>query len=506
MYSYPGEYVADFCIVRRDGEYHLLHIRGERWSWPLGYGKSEIDLGHAVSADLRVWNPREPVLAAGTAGAWDEWGVWAPHVVEHDGLYYLFYAGTDARGNQGIGLATSPDLAVWHKHAASPLVRPGPWSDRERGQGVLAKDPMVWQEPGSGRFLMYYTATTADGRACIATAVSTDLIEWRDLGPAFVEEDRSYTQCQSPFLVAHGGKFYLFYTAKGGPRNKGSRPEDFAHFEIAYLMSASPTGGWIKPRNHRLLEGWSCACELPTFDNVTYFLCIVQEEVQGVWGASVLSDPHIVTWQPDGTVAIRECPLDGSDDGRLLFSGLTADLASLVQHGGVWQRDDEGVLIPPESVGDTYLLDTLWGRDVAFEVEVLSAAGGVGSLLVRANPSALAGYRVSLDFDRRSLALSELFPGAPDRPLQQCAVVLHAGQWHKLKVVLQASFFSVYVDGTLTMIRQSRTYDSGCLGLHARGPLAFRAVQANEWNATAGPTGEVWRCRSLPQYLRREPE
>ncbi|MHB1413779.1 MAG: hypothetical protein ACYC1C_00875, partial [Chloroflexota bacterium] len=83
---------------------------------------------------------------------------------------------------------------------------------------------------------------------------------------------------------------------------------------------------------------------------------------------------------------------------------------------------------------------------------------------------------------------------------------LRAGQWHKLKVVLQASFFSVYVDGVLTMIRQSRTYDSGCLGLHARGPLAFRAVQANEGNAAAGPTVEAWRYRSLPRYLRRELE
>lgn len=55
MYHHPGEYVTDFCIVRRDGLYHLFHIRGERWTWPVGY--REIDLGHAVSADLRVWTP-----------------------------------------------------------------------------------------------------------------------------------------------------------------------------------------------------------------------------------------------------------------------------------------------------------------------------------------------------------------------------------------------------------------------------------------------------------------
>ena len=88
MYHFPGEYVTDFCIVRRDGLYHLFHIRGERWTWPWGY--KEIDLGHAVSADLRVWTPLAPVVPAGEPGAWDESGVWAPDVFEHDDLYYLY--------------------------------------------------------------------------------------------------------------------------------------------------------------------------------------------------------------------------------------------------------------------------------------------------------------------------------------------------------------------------------------------------------------------------------
>ncbi len=37
MYHFPGEYVTDFCIVQRAGIYHLFHIRGERWTWPVGY-------------------------------------------------------------------------------------------------------------------------------------------------------------------------------------------------------------------------------------------------------------------------------------------------------------------------------------------------------------------------------------------------------------------------------------------------------------------------------------
>ena len=60
MYSHPGEYVTDFCIVRWEGMYHLFHIRGERWTWPLGY--KELDLGHAVPRSAGVG-------AAGAGGA-----------------------------------------------------------------------------------------------------------------------------------------------------------------------------------------------------------------------------------------------------------------------------------------------------------------------------------------------------------------------------------------------------------------------------------------------------
>src|SRR5688572_32070057 len=171
IYHYPGEYVTDFCIVRREGLYHLFHIRGERWTWPVGY--REIGLGHAVSTDLRTWTPQEPVLPAGPPGTWDESGNWAPDIIEVEGVYYLYYTGSDRNNNQKIGLATSTDLYTWTKHPANPLVAPGPWSDREVGRDVAGRDGMVYFDPAGRRYLMYYTATMVDGRACLALAGST---------------------------------------------------------------------------------------------------------------------------------------------------------------------------------------------------------------------------------------------------------------------------------------------------------------------------------------------
>lgn len=199
MYHHPGEYVTDFCLVKRDDLYHLFHIRGERWTWPVGY--RELDLGHATSTDLRTWTPHAPVLPAGPAGAWDESGNWAPDIIEVDGVYYCYYTGSDKNNNQAIGLATSTDLFHWVKHPANPVVVPGSWSDLAVGRDVAGRDAMVFADTAHNRYLLYYTATMADGRACLALAQSHDLVQWEDLGPTYIEEDRTYNRLESAYLV-----------------------------------------------------------------------------------------------------------------------------------------------------------------------------------------------------------------------------------------------------------------------------------------------------------------
>jgi beta-fructofuranosidase len=499
MYHPPGEYVTDFCIVHSkiDGLYHLFHIRGERWTWPVGY--REIDLGHAVSSDLRLWTPQEPVLPAGPPGSWDEAGNWAPDIIEVGGVYYLYYTGSDARNNQKIGLAISTDLYTWHKHPHNPVVEPGPWSDRAVGRDVAGRDAMVYADTERNRYLMYYTATMADGRACIALAQSQDLIRWEDMGPAYIEEDRTYNRCESAYLVRRDHRYYLFYSAKGGPKSKGFSPQAFDHFDIVYLVSDDPTGNWVKPHNHQLLEGWSCASEHPTFDGATYMFYIIQEEINGIWGASSLSDPKRLVWLADGTVQIQEYIPDNVER-CLLFSGEMDGYDGWVSQGGVWQPAAEGLLSAATGIEDGYLTHTLWGADLALEAELRTEAASIGSLIVRGNPSAFAGYRVSLDYDRQVVGFYLRFPGEPDRLIQERPVALKAGQWHLLKVVVQGDFFDIYVDGGLYIVHHQRIYDSGCFGLHARGSVQFRNVRADRYIDPEGAVAD-WNSHCRPRHL-----
>lgn len=499
MYHHPGEYVTDFCIVqsKHDGLYHLFHIRGERWSWPLGY--KEIDLGHATSTDLRQWTPHEPVLPAGPPGSWDEAGNWAPDIIEADGIYYLYYTGSDARDNQKIGLAASTDLYTWIKHPHNPVVEPGPWSDREVGRDVAGRDAMVYADRKHNRYLMYYTATLADGRACIALAQSQNLIQWEDLGPTYIEEDRRYNRCESAYLVPHNGRYYLFYSAKGGPKSKGFSPQAFDHFDIVYLVSDDPTGGWVKPHNHELLKGWTCASEHPTFNGTTYMFYIIQEEINGIWGASSLSDPKRMVWLPDGTVQIQEYIPDNVERGMLFSDGVDG-YTNWIGQGSTWHGSAEGVLSVSPKEEDSYFTHTLWGSDLALEAEVRAGSGSIISLVVRGNPSALAGYRVGLDFGRNVAGFYLRFPGEPDQALQERAVELHAGQWHRLKVVVQGQFFEVYVDEVLYIVRHHPLYSSGCFGLHARGEAQFRRVQAYRYIGPGGATHD-WYSYCRPRHL-----
>ncbi len=495
MYHAAGEYVTDFCIVRSAGTFHLFHIRGERWTWPLGY--REIDLGHAISADLCTWTPLLPVLGPGAPGAWDESGIWAPDIIEVDGVFHMFYTGSDARNNQAIGMASSSDLHHWDKHPGNPLVTPGAWSDRAVGRDVAGRDGMVYADLERGRYLMYYTATLADGRACIALAQSADLHRWEDMGPTYIEEDRSYNRCESPYLVRHDGSYYLFYSAKGGPKSKGFPASDFAHFDIEYLVAGTPTGPWMRPTNHTLLERWTCASEHPTFDGMTYMLYIVQEQLGNIWGASFLSDPKRLVWRPDGTVAIHE-HLPANVARRNLIAHGANSQAAWISHGGAWRVGDDGVIDAPDGDGDAFLMDTLWGADLACEAEIWLGAASSGSLLVRSNPSALAGYRVSLDAAAGTLALYLRFPGVADRPLQVRAVALPPAGWLLLRVVAHGPCLEVYLDGALWIVHADSTYASGCFGLHRRGAARFRNLRAD----TAAPPGADWAQRCEPRHLR----
>src|SRR5699024_6610332 len=72
---------------------------------------------HASAEDLEgaPWQIHDPVLHARRDQG--ETHVWAPHVIRHDGRYWMFYAGgTGDHTAYRMTLATSEDLFTWVRH------------------------------------------------------------------------------------------------------------------------------------------------------------------------------------------------------------------------------------------------------------------------------------------------------------------------------------------------------------------------------------------------------
>lgn len=201
-------YINDHCFIRaQDGKWHLFGITREEPAKPM----EEITFAHATADTLTQspWQKLPPALTVAREAPWREAHLWAPHVIFHNNLYYMFYCagGINSNTNYQICLATSPDLKTWTRSPKNPLVV----------DGYDARDPYILRL--SDRWVMYYTATSQPqgGNHIVAYVTSQDLLTWTNRGVAFTDPATGTWggPTESPFVVPHGGAYYLFI----GPRD-----------------------------------------------------------------------------------------------------------------------------------------------------------------------------------------------------------------------------------------------------------------------------------------------
>lgn len=192
-------YINDHSVIRGgDGRWHLFGITHPEPAAP----HEERLFAHATARTLTSapWTKQPHALEADLAGG--ETILWAPHVIEHQGVYYMFYTGGGADHTQfQIKLATSTNLINWQRHP-QPLFT----------DGYEARDPFVMRQ--GDRWVMYYTATSepSGGNFSVAYRTSTDLIHWSARAIAY----RDFWwgtwggNTESPFVLARPEGYYLF--------------------------------------------------------------------------------------------------------------------------------------------------------------------------------------------------------------------------------------------------------------------------------------------------------
>ncbi|MEU6716971.1 family 43 glycosylhydrolase [Nonomuraea sp. NPDC046802] len=206
----PPRYLNDHTLIKgRDGLWHMFGITGTEA--PQGVApdsRQEDNLAHATAPSLNGPWTTQPYALTVNPTYHGEDHLWAPHVIENAGTYYMFYAAGLGR-DAAINLATSQDLFTWTRHPGGPLFR----------DGLEARDPFVTRV--GSQWVMYYTATSTPdgGNHVVAYRTSTDLITWSGRQIAYTDPTTTADSgpvTESPFVVERDGWWYLFIGPRGG--------------------------------------------------------------------------------------------------------------------------------------------------------------------------------------------------------------------------------------------------------------------------------------------------
>lgn len=229
--KYTRYNIALSCIVREDGltsPGRLKKVRGRylgAWNaYPnAGYEAGAAVIGLAWSDNLLHWELTEPILFPQDGAPWEHGGLYRPNLIEHDGVFYLYYnAKTDTLPkregggwHEQSGVATSRDLTHWTRYAGNPILRnggPDSWDARFASNPFVVQDKKLWG--------MYYFGLDRRGVARELLALGKDPYHFSKIdqividrgAPGTVDE----TYAHKPCVIFHDNALYHFYCAVSG--------------------------------------------------------------------------------------------------------------------------------------------------------------------------------------------------------------------------------------------------------------------------------------------------
>jgi len=184
-----GNYINDHCVIKaNDGSWNLFGITSLE-----SRSDSERYFVHAAGKSLtEPMTELEKVIDTGTRA-------WAPCVVEHEGLYYMYFGPGETK------MEVTNVLSHWMGHKINI-----------KGNPVMAvnRDHMVIKN--NGKWIMYASGLK-DSYSCISVLESDNLIDWDFKGYALTSSGSApmnppWGAFESPFVVKKDGLFYLFTT------------------------------------------------------------------------------------------------------------------------------------------------------------------------------------------------------------------------------------------------------------------------------------------------------
>ena len=313
------KWLWDFWFAQDGADFHIFYLQADRALQDEGQRHWHVSIGHAVSRDLRTWTRLPDALRPSDDDrAWDNYTTWTGSIIHHDGLWYMLYTGTTRAEDglvQRIGLATSRDLVVWHKHPTNPVLSADPtWYellDRTLWHDQAWRDPYVVQDADTGVFHAFITARhnagPADSRGAVGHATSTDLMTWQVQPPLAVPRD--FGHLEVPQILQIQGRWYLLFSSPYETQAKAfqaraGRRQSGTHYMVADAMLGpyrSLTDDYLVGDevgalySGKLIQDQSGAWQFVAFENRT------------AWGefAGNITDPYPVEILADGRLRVQ---------------------------------------------------------------------------------------------------------------------------------------------------------------------------------------------------------
>ena len=478
-YRPAGINMWDTWCIEREGEVHMFHLQ----SPALESTRPKEDLqclGHAVSKDLIHWQERPLSIPPNTPGTLDDMQIWTGCVMEHAGLYYLYYTMRSTRdhGNgQHIGLATSPDLETWTRHPGNPVISPNPayyishvrplplphYASSGIGGTVDCRDLITVPDPsGKGWYGFYAARIWADEgpeQAVIATVHSTDLIHWKHLPPAFVP--KKYNCIEVPDVFYLNGRWYMTCLTGQHYGNRGIFTDPNFSRGTIYAYSDRPEGPYHEFEEDNVLIGGndgSCgySCRTVVFQGER--LELFTQPCPHDSGVATLSPPYALRTSSEGNLRLGYCDLAKAwRSATLIKSGSTPPITRLpcnhpqwVAAGGRWRIEDGAYCGEARtSFQIAYLVAASHNLEAEATITLeKGVAAGLAFQSTQEGQAASGDFVVALDaqesciFAGRALEFEEL---------HRRRMKIEYGKPYRLHVCIRRSRFDVFVNDELML-------------------------------------------------------
>lgn len=258
--------LADTIPLFFNNQYHVFYLhRGEPGTpWE-----------HIVSDDLIHWKELPVALRqdSNKPQSFDGCNMFTGCVIEHEGLYHIFYTGHNPHNPDGLEFvchATSPDGVTWTKHPEHAF---GPDGIHYQSKKDF-RDPYVfWNEEDHCFWMILCTREAKTGKPVQGVARSKDLVSWEQVAPLVFEPPLSEGTPECPDMFKCGDTWYLLNSPCAGTtdvrwsksiRGPWCLPEPYAiDTPILYAAKRMFDGkrhvltGWIRDLgDHRDSGGW----------------------------------------------------------------------------------------------------------------------------------------------------------------------------------------------------------------------------------------------------------